>query len=192
VDPAGTGGDANALMPHRLTLVGYRACGKSTVGRLVAARLAWPFIDADTVVEGRLGMPIRQFFAEHGEAAFRDAETEALAGILAGNRPLVLATGGGAVLRDANRALLSAQGGLVVYLHAAADVLQTRLRHHAGGRPSLTGGNVADEVPQLLAQRDPLYRSTAAAVVEVDRPLVLVADDLAALVQSAQPPAPSP
>lgn len=165
-------------MPHRLTLVGYRACGKSTVGRLAAARLGWPFVDADSAVEADLGMPIRQFFAERGEQAFRDAEQAALARILAGGRCLVLATGGGAVLREANRALLAARGGTVAYLHAPAEALQARLRHAAGGRPSLTGAAVADEVPALLAQRDPLYRAVAAHVVDATRPAPLVAEAL--------------
>jgi shikimate kinase len=169
-------------MPPRLTLVGYRASGKSTVGRLAAARLAWPFVDADHIVEERLGMPIRQYFAERGEAAFRDAEALALADILAGNGPLVLATGGGAVLRDANRALLMARGGCVVYLHAPASVLSDRLRRSAGGRPSLTGASVADEVPHLLAIRDPLYRAVASQVIDASQPTAAVAEALIRLV----------
>lgn len=174
-------------MPHRLTLVGYRASGKSTVGRLAAARLGWPFIDADSVVEADLGMPIKRYFAERGEDAFRDAEQAALARILAGEGCLVLATGGGAVLREANRTLLAARGGTVAYLHAPAEALQARLRHSAGGRPSLTGGNVADEVPALLARRDPLYRATAAHIVDATAPATRVADDLCRLFDRPEP-----
>ena len=145
----------------RITLVGFRACGKSTVGRLLAARLAWPFIDGDAAVEPLLGMPIPAYFKAHGEAAFRDQEERALATVLAGEGPLVLATGGGAVLREANRRLLAERGGLVVYLDVPATVLQERLGHHSGGRPSLTGASVVEEVPALLAVRDPLYREVA-------------------------------
>lgn len=152
-------------MLNRVTLVGFRACGKSTVGRLLAARLAWPFVDADTAVEARLGMPIAAWFAAHGEPSFRDHEETALAGVLADDKPVVLATGGGAVLRPANRALLRERGGLVVYLEAPAAVIQERLRHGSGGRPSLTGGNVADEVPGLMAVREPLYREVASLVL---------------------------
>lgn len=178
----GASGDQLSGVAHRLTLVGYRACGKSTVGRLAAARLGWPFVDADAVVEEALGQPIRAFFAEHGEAAFRDAEAATLARILAKAGCLVLATGGGAVLREENRALFASQGGLVAYLHAPAEALQARLRHHAGARPSLTGAGVADEVPALLALRDPLYRAVAGVVVDATRGTAAVADELHRLV----------
>jgi shikimate kinase len=185
--------DQLGIVLHRLTLVGYRASGKSTVGRLAAARLGWPFIDADTAVEEALGQPIRTFFAEHGEAAFREAEATALARILDEPGCLVLATGGGAVLREGNRVLLRERGGLVVYLHAPAEVLQARLRHSAGGRPSLTGAPVADEVPALLAAREPLYRAVATVVIDATRPTTTVADELCRLVSASclLPPASS-
>lgn len=152
-------------MTHRVTLIGFRASGKSTIGRLLAARLAWPFTDADTAIEARLGQPIATYFKEHGEAAFRLAEEQALAALLVGEGPLVLATGGGAVLRPANRELLRERGGLIVYLDVPVPVIQDRLRHHTGGRPSLTGASVVDEVPGLLAQREPLYRELASLVI---------------------------
>ncbi len=169
-------------VPNRLTLVGYRASGKSTVGRLAAARLGWPFIDADQALEATLGCTIRAYFDTHGEAAFREAEASELRRILDGSGCLVLATGGGTVLREDNRALLMARGGMIAYLHAPAVALQARLRHHAGGRPSLTGAGVADEVADLLAQRDPLYRAIAGAVVDATRPTTAVADELHRLV----------
>lgn len=176
--------------PLRLTLVGYRACGKSTVGRLVAARLGWPFIDADVDLEARLGMGIAAFFASRGEPAFRDAESAALGEILGKSGALVLSTGGGCVLRAENRGTLRANGGVVAYLHAPAEVLQERLRRDAGGRPSLSGVAVADEVPRILAQREPLYREVADAVIPADRPANAVAEALVALVDnSGQNPA---
>lgn len=163
-------------MDRRLTLVGYRACGKSTVGRLVAARLGWPFIDADADLELRLGMSIADFFATRGEPAFRDAESAALGEILGKSGPLVLSTGGGCVLRAENRGFIKANGGTVVYLHAPAEVLQERLRRDAGGRPSLSGASVADEVPRILALREPFYRAVATAVVAADQaPAAVVA-----------------
>ena len=174
-----------ALCVHRLTLIGYRACGKSTVGRLVAARLGFPFIDADAAVEVDLGMPIRQYFAEHGEAAFRDAESKTLERLLTSNRALILATGGGAVLRETNRSLMQANGGVIVYLHAPVEVLQARLCRSSGRRPSLTGASVTDEVPVLLAQREPLYRSLAATVLDATAPTNVVADQLCALMLAA-------
>lgn len=172
---------------HRITLVGMRACGKSTLGRLVASRLAWPFLDADHELEMRLGKPIPQVFKEHGELFFRDAEEAVLAELLAHTAPMVLATGGGAILRPDTRERLRRRGGLVVYLEAPVPVIQERLRRHDGGRPSLLGaGHPADEIPALHALRDPLYREVASAIV----PSVpgaggpaLVADRIVALLQ---------
>ncbi len=152
-------------MLHRITLIGFRACGKSTVGRLLAARLAWPFTDADAAIEARIGMAIPAFFKAHGEAGFRTAEEQVLVELLTGEGPLVLATGGGAVLRPTNRELLRERGGLIVYLDVPVAVIQERLRHHSGGRPSLTGASVVDEVPGLLAQREPLYRELSGLVI---------------------------
>lgn len=172
-------------MPPRVTLVGYRACGKTTIGRLLAARLAWPFIDADHALETRLGVAIPELFRRHGEAAFRDQEEAELAAILGVDGPLVLATGGGAVLRAANRDLFARRGGLVVYLEASAETVQERLRHHAGNRPSLTGAGVVDEVPALLAARDPLYRAVAGRIEPTAASPALVAERLAEAVRAA-------
>lgn len=171
-------------MFHRVTLIGFRACGKSTVGRLLAARMAWPFADADTVIEARLGMSISAYFKAHGEAAFRSAEADALSAILGGEKPLVLATGGGAILREDNRDLLRQRGGLIAYLEAPVAVIQERLRHHSGGRPSLTGASVVDEVPDLLAQRTPLYRELAQVTVSALLSPGEVADHLEKCLQS--------
>ena len=88
-----------------LALVGLRGTGKSTVGRILAERLGRPFADADVELAARAGRPIRAIFAELGEPGFRDLEEETLAALVAGP-PLVLATGGGAVLRETNRARL--------------------------------------------------------------------------------------
>jgi len=151
----------------RITLVGYRAVGKSTVGRLLARRLGVPFEDADVALERRSGRAIADIFRDEGEAAFRDLEAATLEHLLEGTHGLVLATGGGACLRADNRALLQRAGGTVVYLQAPVALLQERLRRHAGGRPSLTGVPVADEVPAILAVRDPLYRATATVTVEI-------------------------
>lgn len=157
-------------MLQRVTLVGYRASGKSTIGPLLALRLGWRFIDADRDLEQRFGQSIAAFFAAEGEAAFREREQDALADLLAGEAPLVLATGGGVVLREANRACLRQRGGLVVYLHAPVSVLQSRLRAHAAGRPSLSGQSVWEEVPHILAERDPLYREVSELVLDASRP----------------------
>lgn len=171
-------------MPKRLALVGYRSCGKTTIGRLVAARMAWPYLDLDAVIESRIGRTIAEFFASEGEAAFRDQEAAALAAALGDPGPLVLSTGGGCVLREENRALLRRATDLVVYLEAPAAVLKERLRRHAGGRPSLTGAPVADEVERVLAVREPLYRAVAHAVVRADQTPDQVAEALVKLVEN--------
>jgi shikimate kinase len=118
----------SAPIARRQTLIGYRACGKTTVGRLVADRLGIAFVDADRAMEQELGEPIATWFPAHGEPAFRDRESACLAGILAGDGPLVLSTGGGAVLRPANRDLLRARGGLVVFLDCPASILRAHRR----------------------------------------------------------------
>ncbi len=173
-------------MTSRLVLVGYRASGKSTVGRAAARRLGWRFVDSDQRLESELG-PIAAFFAAHGEAEFRRRESACLAALLAETGPQVLATGGGIVLVESNRTALrtlSASGALIVYLHADADCLAARLRQDAGGRPSLTGGSVADEVPRILGVREPLYRQVADAVIDASLPR---ADVVAAVVELARP-----
>ena len=157
---------------RRLCLVGYRSCGKSTLGPLVAARLGWPFVDLDQAITARIKMPIAAYFSAHGESAFRDAETAELQTTLKKPSDLVLATGGGCVLREENRAFISEFAGLCVYIQVPAAILSQRLRHNAGGRPSLTGGAVADEVAQVLAVREPLYHAVADAVLDGTMPIV--------------------
>ncbi len=98
--------------------------------------------------------------------------------------PWVLATGGGVVLRPENRAALQAWGGPVVYLQAPAEHLSRRLARDAGGRPSLTGGSVADEVATLLAQRDPLYQATAHHRVDATKPITQTIDTVIAIVEN--------
>ncbi|MGL6096303.1 MAG: shikimate kinase [Fimbriiglobus sp.] len=165
--------------PPRILLVGYRGTGKTTVGRLIAARLGWSFADADEHVEQTAGNNIAGIFAVEGETGFRDRESAALAELC--RRPeVVIATGGGAVLRPANRELLAASG-FVVWLTAPADAVWKRMVEDpttAGRRPNLTAAGGRSEVETLLAAREPLYRSVAAAEVSTaDRsPDAVVAD----------------
>jgi len=150
-------------MMTRLTLIGYRGCGKSTVAGLLAHRLGVPAIDADEELERRAGTTIATLVADRGEEAFRSLEAEVLADLLAG-APLILATGGGVVLREANRLLLRDRGRPVVWLDAVADVVRARLAADpatALRRPALRGTDPLAEVAAALAAREPLYRRCA-------------------------------
>ena len=152
----------------RITLIGYRGTGKSTVAARLAEQLGCAWCDADVVLEERLGCTIAALVRERGEAGFRDAEADLLAELLAGFSG-VLATGGGVVLRPGNRELLARRGRPVVWLRAAPDVIRRRLAADPSTpdrRPSLTGTDPLAEVDRALEEREPLYR--ALADLEVD------------------------
>ena len=171
---------------RRVTLVGYRASGKTTVGRRLAQRLGWPWVDADAALAEAVGMPAGAFLRAHGEPAFRDAEAACLERLLSGDAPLVLATGGGAVVRAANRALLAARGGTVAWLRVPVATLVARLTREAGDRPTLTGAGVAEEVPRLLAEREPWYRAVATLEVDATAPAPEVARRIAARLRGGE------
>jgi shikimate kinase len=170
---------------RRLTLVGYRACGKSTIGALAAAHAGLPFIDLDQVLGTRLGMPIAAYFSARGEPAFRDEETAVLRATLEKPGDLLLATGGGCVLREENRGIIRASGGICVYLAVPAPVLAQRLQADAGGRPSLTGLPVAQEVTAVLSVREPLYRAVADVVLDGTKPLAALVGAVAGIVENS-------
>ncbi len=143
--------------------------GKTTVGRHVARHLGLDFLDTDHEIESHIGGTVRDFFANHGEDAFRDLESEVVASVT--SRPQhVIATGGGAVLRDVNRRVLHDRC-TVVYLRSMPEELARRLRHDAK-RPLLQGVDPLQRLRDLFRQRDPLYRETAHFVIETGRPSV--------------------
>lgn len=152
-----------------IVLVGLPGSGKTTVGRNLARRLSLSFRDTDHLVEERIGCSIREFFEREGEERFRDIEEQVIAAQEA-SEPCVLATGGGAVLREANRQALR-RSGHVVYLRAMPDELWRRLRHDRQ-RPLLQVADPQDRLRDLYSSRDPLYRATADIVVETGRPSV--------------------
>jgi shikimate kinase len=151
-----------------ITLIGYRGSGKTTVARALAERLAWNWIDADTVVEQTAGQTIREIFAVEGEPGFRRRERTALVELLTRDK-LVLAAGGGAVLNlDTRREMQSA--GPVVWLQASVPVLAARIAADPGTaqrRPNLAGGGT-EEIAKLLAEREPLYRDCASLTIGTD------------------------
>ena len=144
--------------------------GKSTVGRHLARRLGVPFFDTDQVIENRIGCPIRTFFEQEGEDRFRDIESEVLDELVHVSTPGVLATGGGIVLREANRTLLR-KGTVCIYLHSTPEDLFRRLRHDTK-RPLLQVADPFTRLRELYAARDPLYRQAARFVIETGRPSV--------------------
>ena len=135
----------------------------------MARRLQQPCLDSDQAIELRLGCSIREFFDREGEERFRDIEQEVIAQLCA-QAPGVLATGGGAILRPANRDALRG-AGTVVYLHSQPEDLMRRLRHDHK-RPLLQVADPMARLRDLFAQRDPLYRETAHHTVETGRPSV--------------------
>lgn len=143
--------------------------GKSTVGRQLSRRLDLPFLDSDQVIEQRLGCSIREFFAREGEPAFRDVEEQVLRELAQG-APAVVATGGGAVVREATRQALR-EGGKVVYLRSSPEELYRRLRHDRQ-RPLLQVADPLAKLRELHAARDPLYRDAAHFQIETGRPSV--------------------
>lgn len=152
-----------------LVLVGLPGSGKSTVGRQLARRLGLPFTDTDHAIEQRIGCSIREFFEREGEAAFRDIEEATIAEQVQ-QAVGVLATGGGAVLRPANRERLRA-GGHVVYLRSTPEELFRRLRNDTN-RPLLQVDDPLARLRALYDERDPLYRETAHFIIETGRPSV--------------------
>ena len=150
-------------------LVGLPGSGKTTVGRQLARRLGLSFADSDHVIEQRLGCSIREFFEREGETSFRDVE-ETVIDELTQQTFGVLSTGGGTVLREANRRHLH-ERSFVIYLRSGADELFRRLRHDVN-RPLLQVPDPHGRLRDLYAQRDPLYRETAHFVIETGRPSV--------------------
>ena len=153
-----------------LSLIGYRATGKTTLAKLVAERLGWEWADADVEIERRLGKPIGRIFAEQGEPAFRDAEARAIAELCRRDR-LVLAAGGGAPMRPETRRLLRRNGGKWCGDRPSRNDLgpHGRRPHHARRRPSLTGKTPLEEIVQLLAARQAAYREAADLIVNTDQ-----------------------
>lgn len=152
-----------------LALIGLPGSGKSTVGRQLSRRLGLPFFDSDHVIEQHLGCSIREFFEREGEDRFRDVE-ESVLDQLSTKQEGVLSTGGGAVLRPANRRLLR-ERCQVVYLNSSPDELFKRLRHDVN-RPLLQVADPLNRLRDLHFLRDPLYRETAHLVIETGRPSV--------------------
>nr|WP_281074651.1 shikimate kinase AroK [Pseudomonas sp. BP8] len=165
-----------------MILVGPMGAGKSTIGRLLAKELRLLFKDSDKEIELRSGANIPWIFDKEGEPGFRDRE-EAMIAELCELDGVVVATGGGAVMREANRRALYA-GGRVIYLHASVEQQVGRTARDRN-RPLLRTANPEATLRALLESRDPLYREIADVVVETDErpPRMVVLDILERLEQ---------
>ena len=172
-----------------ISLIGLPGSGKSTVGRQLARRLQLPFFDSDHVIEQQIGCSIREYFEREGEDRFRDVE-ESVIDQLTQNPKCVLSTGGGVVLRPANRNHLR-ERGQIIYLNSSPDELFRRLRHDVN-RPLLQVDDPLGRLRDLHAMRDPLYRETANFVIETGRPsvstlvnMIAMQLELAGVIQSS-------
>lgn len=150
-----------------IIFVGLPGSGKTTIGRQLARRLDLPFVDSDHVIEHQLGCSIREFFAREGEDIFRDVEQQVLDDLTRTHHG-VIATGGGAVLRESNRRHLHDRGQ-VVYLRSAPEDVYRRVRHDKA-RPLLQVDDPLARLRALFEARDPLYREAAHFVIETGRP----------------------
>lgn len=151
---------------RRIFLVGLMGAGKTTVGKVLARDLGLAFVDADQELQRRTGVTIPVIFDIEGEAGFRVREAAVLEE-LTQRDGIVLATGGGAVLREDNRHRLASRG-TVIYLRASLEDLWTRTRHDRS-RPLLQTPDPKGRLAQLLSERDPLYREVADMVVDTGR-----------------------
>lgn len=151
-----------------IVLIGYRGCGKSTIGKLLAGRLELAFVDTDEIIGERVGKTITEIFDQVGQAGFRELETAVVAAVAARDNA-VIAAGGGVVLRPENIALLKRRGKLV-WLQAPPEVLWQRIEadpRTARTRPNLTSAGGLAEIQRLLALRAPLYRQAADFTLDV-------------------------
>jgi len=162
--------------PNNYVLVGPMGAGKSTIGRLLAQQLGFEFCDTDTLIEQRAGAEITWIFDVEGEDGFRDRETTIIEEVCGGVE-LVIATGGGAVMREPNRRAISG-AGTVIYLYTSVEQQLHRTRRDRK-RPLLQGGDREQTLRNLFNLRDPLYREVADVVVETDgRPARLVVREI--------------
>jgi shikimate kinase len=151
-------------------LIGYRGSGKSTVAAALSQRLGWPWLDADAELERRAGKTIKQIFDDQGEQAFRELESAVVADLARRDQQIV-ALGGGAVLREQNRASL-ANRGKIVWLKASPESLLARIeadKTTAARRPNLTSHGGLAEIRKLLADRTPIYEASADLTIDTEK-----------------------
>jgi shikimate kinase len=169
---AGTGATQEAditaaLGTRSVVLVGMMGAGKSTIGRRLAARLRLPFLDADIEIEAAAGMSIADIFETHGEPHFRDGEARVIARLLESG-PAVLATGGGAFIREETRRRIRDKA-VSIWLKADADIIMRRVKRRAD-RPLLQTADPAATVGRLIEEREPVYQHADLTIWSRDVP----------------------
>src|SRR3954471_9320609 len=158
---------ASALGARSVVLIGMMGAGKSTIGRRMAARLRLPFLDADTEIETAAGMSIPDIFETHGEPHFRDGEARVIARLLDGG-PAVIATGGGAFMREETRNRVRDKA-ISIWLKADLDVIMKRVKRRAD-RPLLQTEDPTATVQRLLEAREPVYATADLTIGSRDVP----------------------
>ncbi|OCG19785.1 MULTISPECIES: shikimate kinase AroL [unclassified Gilliamella] len=155
-------------MNKTIFLVGARAAGKTTMGKMLANKLSFSFIDTDRHLHETTQKTVAEIVEKEGWEGFRARESQVLVDTTKPNS--VIATGGGMVLAEHNRHFMK-QNGTVIFLSAPASTLAARLMKdpNVAQRPSLTGLSIADEIDKVLAERLPLYHDAAHYVVNVDQ-----------------------
>ena len=153
------------LMPTNIYLIGPMGVGKTTIGRLLSKQLRMGFLDSDREIEKRTGASVSLIFDIEGEEGFRDRESKMLQE-LSRHENVVVATGGGAILREENRQALRSSG-IVVYLHGSVDLQYERTRH-SKSRPLLEKGLRRETLEALMKVREPLYRQEADIIVNTE------------------------
>ncbi|WP_456712010.1 shikimate kinase [Bradyrhizobium sp. USDA 4353] len=170
-----------------IVLVGMMGAGKSTVGRRLAARLGLRFVDADTEIETAASMTIPEIFESRGEDYFRNGEARVIARLLESG-PAVLATGGGAFMREETRQRIHDKA-VSVWLKADADVIMRRVRRRAD-RPLLQTADPDGTVARLLTEREPVYQTADLTIYSRDVPHDRVVEDCIEALQAFLSPAP--
>lgn len=154
---------------NNLFLIGFRCTGKTSTGKMLAAKLGWNFVDSDRVIAAAINFSIAEFVAAKGWDAFREKECKVIARLSEIDRQVV-AVGGGAVTATENVRRMRSSGK-VIWLQASPDTIRRRMQADAGtaaNRPSLTGQGSLEEIAAVLAERKPLYAGAAHHLIDTD------------------------
>ncbi|GMT50015.1 MAG: shikimate kinase [bacterium] len=157
---------STSRVKSHVILIGYRGVGKTTIGQLLGARLQCPFRDSDTEIVNDTGLSIPQIFKEHGEDYFRRIEQQVIQRLCQVSDPIILSTGGGAVLSSVNRELMK-KYGTIVLLKASEDIIFQRI-HEDLNRPPLTSHDLKKEIREVLKIRNPLYQGIKDLAIDTE------------------------